>query len=145
MIRIVISFIECLQNIHVQTCPNYTTMKFKIASPDISYEFAFFFAKISGYAFFTIRKTGNGMIEFSKTWLDYFIFILSVSSGIYAASGKAIQVFDVEIKSTILKIGLFAFWEASLIAMIVTKVNTHLSARTCFKLLKDFKWMDNTV
>lgn len=120
-------------------------MKFNIASPDQSYELAFFFAKISGYAFFTIRKIGHGMIEFGQTWLDYTIFILSVSSGLYAASGAVIQVFDVKVKSTILKIGFFAFWEASLIAMIVTKVNTLLCARTCFKLLTDFKWMDNMV
>lgn len=120
-------------------------MKFNISSPDASYASAFFFIRIPGYAFFTVRKIGNGMVEFCQTWLDYFIFILSVSSGAYAASGKAIKVFDVKMKSTILRIGLFVFWELSIISMVVTKLNNFLCARTCFKILIYFRWMDKVV
>lgn len=120
-------------------------MKFNSTKPDASYELIFFFAKVSGYAFFSIRRIGNGAIEFCQTWLDYFIFIISVTSSVYAASGNAIQVFDIKLRSTILNIGLLVFWEASLICMIVTKVNNYLYVRTCFKILTDFKWMDKEV
>lgn len=120
-------------------------MKYKMESTDTSYKFSFFFVKTSGYAFFTIKKFSNGMIEFCQTWMDYFIFVFSTVFGFYAAFGGTIQIFDFKLKSAILNIGMMVFWQASLICMIMTKVNTFVCARSCVKILNDFRWMDKVV
>lgn len=116
-------------------------MKFSNAA----YNFSFWMIKLSGYAFYTIRKLKNGNIKFYQSWLDYLAAAISVTFSIYAVFGGLHKSFDLNLKSTILEIGMMAFFQIAIVGTMVAKVNNFLYARKCFRILLDFQWIDRMV
>lgn len=116
-------------------------MKFSNAA----YSFSFRMIKLSGYAFYSIRKLKYGNVEFYQSWLDYLVATLSFTFSIYSLLGGLAKSFDLDLKSAILKIGMMAFFQIAILGTIVTKFSNFLDARVCFRILRDFKCIDRMV
>lgn len=120
---------------------SFLEMKFS----DAAYTFSFRMVKMSGYAFFSVRKTNNGSFEFYQSWRDYTIAAASILFSLYSVFGGITKSFDIDLKSVILNVGMMAFFQIAIIGTLVTKVNIFLDARVCFKILNEFKWIDRLV
>lgn len=119
----------------------------KITSSDFVYKFNVYVAKLSGFAFFSLKSSGTNEIEFHQSWVDYVLFTLSLSFSCYAflsGSSNKSRV-QLNLQSTILNLGVVTLWLASMVSVIVTKLLNIFLGRRIFQMIVDFRWINQKV
>lgn len=112
---------------------------------DRAYKLSSGIVKLSGYAFYSVRETENGNVEFHQTWLDHLVFAISIVFSAYTVIGGIAKSFELKLKSAILGTAMMAFFQIFIIGTVMAKLNSFLYARTSFKILYELKWIDRMV
>lgn len=112
---------------------------------DRAYNFSFRIVKMSGYAFYSVRETDGGNVNFYRAQLDYFTFPISFLFSLFTVFGGVAKSFELNLKSAILDAGMMSFFQIFIIGTVMAKVNSFLHAQNSFKILFTFKWIDRMV
>lgn len=122
-----------------------TTMKLDFTSSDLSYNTSITILKLSGFLFFTVVTTPEGLTEFRQFWSDYASFLISISFSIYIAFCSESSDLNFKRKSTILNLGTEFLWKISLFSILLTKIILLISARQGFNVVRLAKLIDRQV
>lgn len=117
---------------------------FNVNSPELSYKLSVAITKISGFAFYSMKKC-NEKFKFFLSWRDYLILISSFSFSFYVFLNGAKTSFNFELKSTILNLGTIILWQVSMGGVIVTKVVNFVAGKRVMGVIPDFMWIDKKV
>jgi hypothetical protein len=108
-----------------------------------TYIIGFWCNKLSGYFFFTLKQTAEG-IKFQRTWMDSFFFAISFVFSFYLAvvGGNELAV---KIRSEILLMGAKFALKISLITSLFSKLANFIGAKKGFEIIQHFRTIDKEV
>jgi hypothetical protein len=112
-------------------------------SRETSYKAGFFGAKFSGFVFYSLKSSQNG-VKFHRNFFDYFIFFVSLTFSLYnLVFGN--QDLKIEVKSQIMDIGMMILFQLSLVSIVLTKGINMFGAPEAFNMMKILVEIDKKV
>ena len=116
----------------------------KFLSAESCYKSFIFTLKIFGFVFFKIKTSSTG-IKFEKIFLDFVIFLVSLSVSLYVLVMECQQGTKLETKSPILSVSMVVIYRMSLIGIVVAKIAFMMGSRKAVNVILFHKSVDKKV
>lgn len=109
-----------------------------------SFRYCYYVNKLSGYMFFSIKKTSESY-KFSSTKFDFFVFVSSLVLSLWSFY-ETLEISSVYFsKSVVLKLGFLLSAKLAALHSLILIFCNFINRKHLFKIIENFDWMDQKV
>lgn len=101
--------------------------------------------RYSCFAFFSTNINAKNIIIYKRNKIDYVLFLIGMIVSIMGLMQMNAAVFSMNLKSTVLSLGVILQIRAINVLILVTRIFNLVTSQKLYKYFVDMKWIDDKV